>query len=443
MESTSGKGVSVDGHTGSICCYSRHREPWMPDQWSMYPTTRKHSKLSYGSERFETRLQCPLLFPRSLSLIGWSDIGYNFLISENGWIYEGRGWKRVGSHRIGYNSRSIGKTYSSDRYCSFLKMYLRRHCYHRRLQSKRAGKSVADALESLIRCGISRRYIAFQHKVLGQRHHLLWLSFFFSFFLAFILIKVETDSSFSVAVPANLLAHPSNENLLINTAKEQVLWNRNCCNLFFSTITFPWMAAGLVFEDSSIRIDTDLVSFERFFFSSKLKTMLLLLAIAALLATPIAGKFAHWGIPFLTQIEQVTRVNPTHILSTARLVDVSELRTAQTVSTFRICAKVNPRMSSAASLLRRPPEVRASSWCYCLKLTRVCLSLAGGCPTIVSRAGWGARAATSRTTMSTPVSYVVIHHTTGGTCTTKDSCISKMKGFQNYHMDSNGTCRPR
>ncbi|CAF1259826.1 unnamed protein product [Adineta steineri] len=62
----------------------------------------------------------------------------------------------------------------------------------------------------------------------------------------------------------------------------------------------------------------------------------------------------------------------------------------------------------------------------------------GNCPNIISRAGWGARAATSKTNMATPVSYVVIHHTTGGTCTTKDSCISKMKGFQNYHMDSNG-----
>ncbi|CAF0718646.1 unnamed protein product [Adineta steineri] len=61
----------------------------------------------------------------------------------------------------------------------------------------------------------------------------------------------------------------------------------------------------------------------------------------------------------------------------------------------------------------------------------------GSCPTIVSRASWGARAAKSKTNMATPVSHVVIHHTTGATCTTKASCITKMKGFQNYHMDSN------
>ncbi|CAF2385335.1 unnamed protein product [Rotaria sp. Silwood2] len=39
----------------------------------------------------------------------WSDIGYNFLISESGLIYEGRGWAYVGAHRAGYNSKSIGK----------------------------------------------------------------------------------------------------------------------------------------------------------------------------------------------------------------------------------------------------------------------------------------------------------------------------------------------
>ncbi len=61
-----------------------------------------------------------------------------------------------------------------------------------------------------------------------------------------------------------------------------------------------------------------------------------------------------------------------------------------------------------------------------------------GCPTIIARSGWGARAAKSNTKMATPVPYVVIHHTTGATCTTKNDCINKMKGFQNYHMDTNG-----
>ncbi|CAF0751633.1 unnamed protein product [Didymodactylos carnosus] len=60
------------------------------------------------------------------------------------------------------------------------------------------------------------------------------------------------------------------------------------------------------------------------------------------------------------------------------------------------------------------------------------------CPSIVSRSGWGARAAKGSTKLTTPVSHVVIHHTTGATCTAKNTCISRMKGFQNYHMDTNG-----
>ena len=73
---------------------------------------------------------------------------------------------------------------------------------------------------------------------------------------------------------------------------------------------------------------------------------------------------------------------------------------------------------------------------FYLSLKSICL--AASCPSIVSRSAWGARAAKSTTSMGTPAPYVVIHHTTGGTCTTKTDCISKMKGFQNYHMDSNG-----
>lgn len=38
---------------------------------------------------------------------GWFDIGYNYLIGEDGRVYEGRGWNRVGSHTLGWNNVSI------------------------------------------------------------------------------------------------------------------------------------------------------------------------------------------------------------------------------------------------------------------------------------------------------------------------------------------------
>jgi len=39
---------------------------------------------------------------------GWWDIGYNFLVGEDGNAYEGRGWNYVGAHAPGYNTQSIG-----------------------------------------------------------------------------------------------------------------------------------------------------------------------------------------------------------------------------------------------------------------------------------------------------------------------------------------------
>ncbi|KAG9348290.1 hypothetical protein JZ751_002025 [Albula glossodonta] len=39
---------------------------------------------------------------------GFSDIGYNFLIGEDGTVYEGRGWGVVGAHVKGNNHDSIG-----------------------------------------------------------------------------------------------------------------------------------------------------------------------------------------------------------------------------------------------------------------------------------------------------------------------------------------------
>ncbi|KAF3428666.1 hypothetical protein E2986_14107 [Frieseomelitta varia] len=38
----------------------------------------------------------------------WADIGYNFLVGEDGNVYEGRGWGKHGSHSKPYNSKSIG-----------------------------------------------------------------------------------------------------------------------------------------------------------------------------------------------------------------------------------------------------------------------------------------------------------------------------------------------
>uniref|UniRef100_A0A0K8UW38 Peptidoglycan-recognition protein SC2 n=1 Tax=Bactrocera latifrons TaxID=174628 RepID=A0A0K8UW38_BACLA len=57
---------------------------------------------------------------------------------------------------------------------------------------------------------------------------------------------------------------------------------------------------------------------------------------------------------------------------------------------------------------------------------------------IISRATWGGRSPTSRTTLASRLSYVIIHHTAGTYCSTQTACSQQMRNMQSYHMDSLG-----
>lgn len=45
---------------------------------------------------------------------GWAGIGYSFLITQSGRLYEGRGWQRVGAHTPGHNSSAYGVCFLWD-----------------------------------------------------------------------------------------------------------------------------------------------------------------------------------------------------------------------------------------------------------------------------------------------------------------------------------------
>ncbi|XP_074837346.1 peptidoglycan recognition protein 1-like [Carettochelys insculpta] len=45
---------------------------------------------------------------------GWCNIAYNFLIGEDGNVYEGRGWNTEGAHTYGYNDISLGIAFIGD-----------------------------------------------------------------------------------------------------------------------------------------------------------------------------------------------------------------------------------------------------------------------------------------------------------------------------------------
>ena len=38
----------------------------------------------------------------------WADIGYTFIVGEDGNVYEGRGWNSFGAHVPSFNRNSIG-----------------------------------------------------------------------------------------------------------------------------------------------------------------------------------------------------------------------------------------------------------------------------------------------------------------------------------------------
>lgn len=57
-----------------------------------------------------TFLSVDWLFQKNANFhfVGWNDIGYSFLVCEDGRVYEGRGWNVEGSHTRGYNRIALG-----------------------------------------------------------------------------------------------------------------------------------------------------------------------------------------------------------------------------------------------------------------------------------------------------------------------------------------------
>ncbi|KAK0049828.1 peptidoglycan recognition protein [Biomphalaria pfeifferi] len=62
-------------------------------------------------------------------------------------------------------------------------------------------------------------------------------------------------------------------------------------------------------------------------------------------------------------------------------------------------------------------------------------SVFGACPHVVTRAEWGARAATHVSHLVTPVQYAFIHHTAGADCHDRATCAAQVRLTQNYHMN--------
>ncbi|XP_052091264.1 uncharacterized protein LOC127728087 isoform X2 [Mytilus californianus] len=81
----------------------------------------------------------------------WDDVGYNFLIGEDGCVYEGRGWNKVGAHTLGWNKNSVAFAFLGN--------------YNDRRPNPLALKALRDAMSSGIKNGhISPYYTLYGHK---------------------------------------------------------------------------------------------------------------------------------------------------------------------------------------------------------------------------------------------------------------------------------------
>ncbi|XP_069500703.1 peptidoglycan recognition protein 1-like isoform X3 [Ambystoma mexicanum] len=82
---------------------------------------------------------------------GWWDIGYSFLISEDGNLYEGRGWDTEGAHTLHYNKDSYGV------------------CFLGSFTDETPRSAALQKVEILIRTGISRGHLRPDYILKGHR----------------------------------------------------------------------------------------------------------------------------------------------------------------------------------------------------------------------------------------------------------------------------------
>lgn len=82
---------------------------------------------------------------------GWDDIGYNFLIGQDGRVYEGRGWNREGAHTKGWNNVAIAFSVMGN------------------FMTHVPNQAALDAVNLMIACAIKENKLTPNYKLYGHR----------------------------------------------------------------------------------------------------------------------------------------------------------------------------------------------------------------------------------------------------------------------------------
>ncbi len=85
-------------------------KPWNGTPASVALSQRTEFFVHYdgGNPINYTGVKVPQTIERSHRNQGWSGVGYNFVIDQDGTIYEGRGWNLQGAHCPGHNISGLG-----------------------------------------------------------------------------------------------------------------------------------------------------------------------------------------------------------------------------------------------------------------------------------------------------------------------------------------------
>ncbi|XP_024079389.2 peptidoglycan-recognition protein SC2-like [Terrapene carolina triunguis] len=87
-----------------------------------------------------------------MDTLRWPDIGYNFLIGEDGNVYEGRGWRTVGAHAKNWNYKSLGFSFLGN------------------FSSRVPNTAALNAAKSLIQCAVSKGFLRRTYTLKGHRN---------------------------------------------------------------------------------------------------------------------------------------------------------------------------------------------------------------------------------------------------------------------------------
>jgi peptidoglycan recognition protein len=111
-----------------------------------------HHSVSQSCESFNSCASLVAGFQDThMDVNGWSDIGYNFLVGEDGNVYEGRGWEAIGAHTPGFNSFSIGV------------------CFIGTFSDYVPYDIALDAADLLLDCGVAAGYLYPDFGLMGHR----------------------------------------------------------------------------------------------------------------------------------------------------------------------------------------------------------------------------------------------------------------------------------